>query len=268
MKKKILFLACVVCLSSILTAFDQIKITGSTTVYPISDKCARVFEDEHPGVEIDIAPTGSSVGISSIIDGSADIGNASREAKQKEIEQAHADNVDLHGTVIALDGVAVVVHPGNDVRNLSLKQLQDIYTGKVTSWKEIGGVDKPILVISRDPSSGTYEVFNHAVLKGKELSMTAILVQGNQSVADAVAMTESAIGYIGFGFLQGHLKALSIEDVAPSNQSISCGEYALSRKLYMFTNGKPRGVIGDYIRFVLSERGQSIVRDTGFLPVN
>ncbi len=268
MYQKLFCLAILAILGSTLVAADLINITGSTTVFPITEKCAQIFEDENPGVEIELASTGSSVGISSIIDGTTDVGNASRAAKKIEIDKARSKGIDLHGTVVALDGVAVVVHPNNKVNTLSLQQLKDIYTGKITSWKEVGGADKPILVISRDPSSGTFEVFNHIVLKDEELTLTAILVQGNQSVADAVAMTESAIGYIGIGFLQSHLKALSIEKVEPSSQTISSGEYALSRKLYMYTNGKPRGHIGDFVRFVLSERGQAIVKDTGFLPVN
>ncbi len=251
----------------ILAASDKIAITGSTTVFPIAEKCAEAFESEHPEVEFEIASTGSSVGISSIIDGSADIGNASRPAKQKEIDAARKSHIELFETPIAMDGVAVVVHPENPVTNISLQQLQDIYTGKITSWKALGGEDAPILIISRDPSSGTFEVFNTIVLRKKELSPTAILVQGNQSVADAVAMTRYAIGYIGFGFLQNDLKAVSIEDIEPTDETILSGHYAISRKLFMYTDGKPEKTVGEFIRFILSPKGQQIVRETGFLPV-
>jgi len=262
-----LALAAALCLGHLgaASAAGKVTITGSTTVLPIAQKAAEVFMKKNPDVEISVAGTGSGDGIKAIIDGTADIGNASRDMKDKEVELAKSKGVSPVRHTVALDCIVPVVHPSNPVGDLTLDQLKDIYTGKIKNWKEVGGTDKVIVVISRDSSSGTFEVWNHKVLDKKRVRPDAQLQASNGAVAQAVAGNKYAIGYVGIGYVNQNLKGVKVGGVQASAETAKNGQYPIARELYMFTKGQPGGPVKAFIDFVKSAEGQQIAEAEGFV---
>ena len=249
-------------------AGESIAITGSTTVLPIAQKAAEVFMQRHPGSNISVAGTGSGDGIKSVIDSTADIGDASRNMKKKEIALAKSKGVTPVRHTVAMDCIVPVVNPANPVKDLSLAQLKDIYTGKIRSWKQVGGWDKVIVVISRDSSSGTFEVWNHKVLgKGVRVRPDAQMQTSNGAVAQAVAGNKYAIGYVGLGYLNPKLKGLTVGGVAASPKTAMNHTYPIARGLYMFTGSHPKPETLRFLDFVMGPEGQKIVQQEGFVPV-
>ncbi|HPE45383.1 MAG TPA: PstS family phosphate ABC transporter substrate-binding protein, partial [Deltaproteobacteria bacterium] len=184
-----------------LAAGKDITIKGSTTVLPVAQIAAEEFMDRNPGITISVQGGGSGVGIASLLDKTTDIADSSRKIKKEEIAKAQAAGVNPHEIVIALDGIAVVVHPANKVSALTKAQIKDIYTGKVSNWKEIGGPDAKIVTVSRDTSSGTYEAFETLAINKEKVRPDALTTASNQAVAQTVAQTPGAIGYVGHGYL-------------------------------------------------------------------
>jgi phosphate transport system substrate-binding protein len=248
-------------------AADKVSITGSTTVLPIAQKAAEDFMKKHPGVDITVAGTGSGDGIKAIIDGTADIGDSSREMKDKEKALAKEKGVTAKEFMVALDCIVPVVNPANPVKDLTLAQLKEIYAGKVKKWKEVGGEDKPVVVVSRDSSSGTFEVWNELVLKGERVRPDAQLQASNGAVAQAVASNKYAVGYVGIGYLNKNLKALTVGGIPASAATAKDKTYPVARGLYMYTNGEPQGQVKAFLDFVLSAEGQKIAQAEGFVPV-
>ena len=248
-------------------AENQITITGSTTVLPIAQKAAEDFMQKHPDIQISVAGTGSGDGIKAIIDGTADIGDASRDMKDKEVKLAESKGVTPVKHVVALDCIVPVVHPVNSVQELTLEQLKEIYTGKVSNWSEVGGEDKPVVVISRDSSSGTFEVWNEKVLDKERVRPDAQLQASNGAVAQAVAGNKYAIGYVGIGYLNPNLKAVSVNGIMADAATAMDGSYPVARQLFMFTPGEPQGSVKMFIDFVKSPEGQKIAEEEGFVPV-
>ncbi len=246
-------------------AAEKITMTGSTTVLPIAQKAAEVYMKKNPGVAISVAGTGSGDGIKSIIDGTAHIGDASRDMKAKEIKLAKSKGVSPVRHTIALDCIVPVVHPSNPIKDISLAKLKDIYTGRIKNWKEVGGKDKVIVVISRDSSSGTFEVWNHKVLKKMRVRPDAQLQASNGAVAQAVAGNKYAIGYVGIGYLNARLKALTVDGVAASAKTAMDKSYPVARALFMFTRGEPTGEIKKFLDFIKSPAGQDLVEKEGFV---
>jgi len=244
-----------------------ITIKGSTTVLPIAQATAEVFMDRHPEVNISVQGGGSGFGIASLIDGSTDIADASRPMKEKEIIKARSKGVYPHEIIVAKDGIAIIVHPSNPVDNLTSDQILDIYSGKISDWSSLGGKNMKIVVVSRDTSSGTYEAFEELALKGERVRPDALTTASNQQVAMTVANTPGAIGYIGLGYLSSRLKAVKVNGIPCTADTVISGKYPLSRPLFMYTNGKPKGIIKDYIGFVLSEEGQRLVREQGYVGI-
>ncbi len=255
-------------LAAPVLAAGKITITGSTTVLPIAQKAAEDFMKKYPEVAISVAGTGSGDGVKAIIDGTADVGNSSREMKDKELEQAKAKGVIPKKYTVAMDCIVPVVHPANKVGALGIEQLKGIYEGKVKSWKELGGDDKPVVVVSRDSSSGTFEVWNEKVLHGARVRPDAQLQASNGAVAQAVSGNKYAIGYVGIGYLNPKLKGLKVEGVEASPETAKSGEFPIARGLYMFTKGEPQGDTKRFLDFVLSAEGQKIVKEEGFVPIN
>ena len=249
------------------SATTKITITGSTTVLPIAQKCAEVYMQKNPSVAISVAGTGSGDGIKAIIDGTADIGDASRDMKKKEVKLAKSKGVNPKKFTVALDCIVPVVHPTNKISNLSLDQLKDIYTGKISNWKAVGGADKPIVIISRDSSSGTFEVWHKRVLKKKRVRPDAQLQASNGAVAQAVAGNKYALGYVGIGYLNPKLKGLTVNGVTASAKTAMDKSYPIARGLYMFTKGEPKGEVKKFIDFVMGAEGQALAKKEGFVPV-
>lgn len=249
-------------------AQDRIRITGSTTVLPIAQKAAENFMAQTPGVELTVSGTGTGEGLKTILAGHAEISNASRDLKGKEKELAEKANLTLVKHTVALDCIAVVVNPQNPVNNLTLEQIGDIYTGKIKNWKEVGGVDKPIVAINRDASSGTFELWLEKVQLGKRAHPGVQVQPSNGGIAQAVASNRLAIGYVGFGYLNKDLKAVTVNGQAPTAAGAKDGSYPLARELYMFTVGEPGGRIKDFLAYLLGPDGQRLVEKEGFVAIN
>ena len=263
-----LVLSMVLCFNISGLAFaESLVIKGSTTVLPVAQKAAEVYVKMHPDVNVSISGGGSGNGIKALIDGSTDIANASRFIKEKEINLAMKNNVFPVAHRVAIDAIVPVVHPANSIKNITLAQLRSIYRAKIRNWKELGGEDRKIVIISRDTSSGTYEVWHKKVMKKERVAPTAQLLASNGAVVQAVTNNKHAIGYVGIGYLNKNIKALDVNGVTPSITTALNGTYPVARPLFMFTNGWPKGVVSDFINYVVSPKGQETVKEEGFVPL-
>jgi phosphate transport system substrate-binding protein len=266
LRQMILIAACLMIGAGVAFA-ENIVIKGSTTVLPIAQATLEAYMKANPGANISLSGGGSGEGIKAIIDGTADIGNSSREIKKTEIELAKSKGVTPVETVVAIDAIVPIVNPRNPVQNLTLDQLSQIYQGKIMNWKEVGGEDLEIVVVSRDSSSGTFEAWGELVLKGAKVSPRAQLQASNGAIDQAVSKNKYAIGYVGLGYLEKSVKALTVNGITASEKTALSKEYPVSRFLYMYTNGEPKGETAKYIKFVLSPAGQALVKKEGFVPL-
>ena len=246
-------------------AGNELTIKGSTTVLPVAQITAEVFMDRNPDIDISVQGGGSGVGIASLLDNTTDIADSSREIIDKEIARAKEKGITPHEIVIAMDGIAVIVHPSNIISYLTKEQIKAIYTGKISNWAEIGGEDKKIVVVSRDTSSGTFEAFEKLAIDKEKVRPDALTTASNQAVVMTVASSPNAIGYAGLGYLSKKVKPLRVNKVECTRETIISGAYPLSRPLYMYTNGAPGGTTKQFIDFILSEEGQKLVEEEGFV---
>jgi phosphate transport system substrate-binding protein len=266
--KKIIFsVALIFFTGSLAVAADSIVIKGSTTVLPISQSALEAYSKVNQGIQISLSGGGSGEGIKALIDKSADIGNSSREIKKEEIALAESKGVKPVGHVVAHDALIPVVHPKNKVKGLSTDQLSQIYQGKITNWKEVGGEDLKIVVISRDSSSGTFESWDHFVMKKAKVTPRAQMLASSGAIYTAVSKNRYAIGYLGMGYVKKDVKALEVDGVAATPESALTKQYPFSRELYMYTNGEPTGETAKFIAFLKSPEGQKIVAKEGFVPL-
>ncbi len=248
---------------------DTLQIDGSTTVGPIADAFAEHFQSIYTDLEITVKKTGSGDGAAALVDGRCDIATMSRFMKEKEFRAAVAKAVYPVAHVVAMDGVCVVVHPSNPIKELTTANVRDIYTGKVTNWKQLGGADMQIVPISRDTSSGTYETFHNLVMDKKEMAGQVEYVNANPQAHARVRQTPGAVGYVGIGFVDSAVRALKIDGVEPTRRTISKGIYPVARPLFMFTNGYPElgTMTHKFCTFYLTEKGQELVEAKGFVPL-
>lgn len=257
-----------ICLTASWALADSITIKGSTTVLPIAQKAAEAYMKEYPNVKITISGGGSGNGIKALIDGTTDIADSSRFIKDKEVGLAVEKGAYPVPFAVAYDCIVPVVHPSNPVKDLTLDQLHNIYAGKVKNWKEIGGPDRTIVIISRDTSSGTYEVWHDKVLKKDKVFPGALLQASNGAVVQAVSSNKNAIGYIGLGYLNESVKATTVNGIKGSEETTLSGTYPISRPLYMFTRGWPKGEVAKFINYVMHPNGgQKQVKAAGFVPL-
>jgi phosphate transport system substrate-binding protein len=244
-----------------------LTVAGSDTMVNMATAWAKVFMAENPNVQIAVKGGGSGTGITALINGQTDIANASREMKQEEKDQLAAKGGQAVETKVARDGIAVVVNSANRVADLTKDQLGAIYRGEVTNWKDVGGDDKPIVLVSRDPSSGTYEYFKEAIVgKDKNYAKSAKLLASNQAIVDEVKANADAIGYVGVGYESADVKVVALDGVKASVGTVVDGSYGLSRGLFMYTNGQPKDLAKAFIDWILSDAGQKVVTDEGFVP--
>jgi phosphate transport system substrate-binding protein len=269
MVKKLL-LASIVCVMfsvGAAVAAENVVIKGSTTVLPIAQAALEAYMKAHPGVNISLSGGGSGEGIKGLIDRTADIATSSREIKAKEVELAKSKGVDPVAHTVAIDALTPIVHPRNKVNGLTIDQLSQIYQGKIKNWKEVGGDNLQIVIVSRDSSSGTFESWGHLVLNNAKVSPRAQLQASSGAVVQAVSKNRYAIGYVGIGYLNKSVKALTVNSVPASAKTALSKEYPIARPLYMYTDGQPQGVVAGFIKFVLSPAGQKLVAGEGFVPL-
>jgi phosphate transport system substrate-binding protein len=248
---------------------DKLVLDGSTTVGPIAKAFAEAYMRANPGVNITVSESGSGNGAKSLINGTCDIADMSRFMKDTEFKAAADAGRMPVAHVIALDGLPVLVHPSNPVKGLTIQQIRDIYTGKITNWNQVGGPNRPIVITSRDTNSGTYETFETMVLAGEKITDKAEYVGSNGAVRQRVQSTPNAIGYAGLGFVDRTVKALEVNGIAPTQETVIAGSYPISRPLFMFTDGYPKlgSHLYKFVTFYLSPRGQEIVAEIGFVPI-
>lgn len=246
----------------------EISIQGSTTVLPIVQRVAEVYMSKNPDVSLSVSGGGSGVGITALLDGTTDIAMASRQMKDKEKATANKKGMKIKEVEIAMDGIAVIVHPSNSISEMTIDDIKSIYMeGGVSNWSKFGGEDKDIVVVSRDTASGTFEVFEKKVLGGEKVRADALLQASNVAVKNAVAGSEGAIGYMGIGYLGDEVKALLVNGVEPTEANVLSGEYPIARKLYLYIRGDASDDINTFVNFVLSDDGQRIVREVGYIPL-
>jgi phosphate transport system substrate-binding protein len=270
MKSKWLVLgaAIAVCLMSRVAAAGSIQMDGSTTVLPIAQKVVEAYMKEHPQVNISISGGGSGNGIKSLIDGTTNIANSSRFMKDEEVKLAFEKGVYPVPFAIAYDCIVPVVHPDNPVADISMAQLKSIYMGEIKNWKQVGGLDKEIVVVSRDTSSGTYEVWEEKVMKKERVYAGALLQASSGAVAQTVSKNKYAIGYLGIGYIDKSVKALTVSGIPGNEETALSGKFPVSRALFMFTRGWPTGDIVSFINYVLNpQKGQKFIREAGFVPL-
>jgi phosphate transport system substrate-binding protein len=266
-KKTVFAIIAFALMSGVTFAGSSIVIKGSTTVLPIAQGTLEAFMKKHPEVQISLSGGGSGEGMKALIDKTTDIATSSREIKKEEVELAKTKGINPVANVVANDAIVPVVHPKNKVKNLSIDQLSQIYQGKITNWKEVGGDDLKIVVISRDSSSGTFESWDHFVMKKAKVAPQAQMLASSGAVVTAVAKNRYAIAYVGIGYVNKSVKPLQVNGITASIATAISKEYPLSRELYMYTDGDATGEVAKYIAFVKSAEGQKIVVKEGFVPL-
>ncbi len=258
---------------------NSIQIKGSDTMVNLGQAWAEKFMEVNTQDFIAVTGGGSGTGISSLISGTCDIAMSSRDVKAKEINLAKQKGINPTEIKAALDGLAVVVNPNNSVNKLTIEQLAQIFIGKITNWKELGGNNAKIVILSREVNSGTHVYFKEHVLKRgdpnskEEFAPSALLLSSSQAIADEIAQNTGAIGYYGMGYVSHKQKPVMVakdeksEYEAPTIENVISGKYPISRPLYLYTNGEPQGLVKKFIDFCLSKEGQEIVLRTDFVPV-
>ena len=254
------------------TSADRITVKGSDTMVILAQKWAEVYMKENPSTSIQVTGGGSGVGISALINGATDIANASRKMKNTEKEKLKARYNTLGVEVAcAKDGITVYLHPSNKVKELSIKQLSEIFKGTIKNWKEVGGADAEIRLYGRENSSGTYVFFQENVVKGDYASNCQTL-PGTAAVVNAVKKDPNAIGYGGAAYAEGiEICKVKKDDNSPayeaSAETIKNNQYPITRFLYMYLKNKPTGTMKSYIDWILSPEGQKLVVEMGYFPV-
>jgi phosphate transport system substrate-binding protein len=269
-QKSVVYLAVIILFAITTSAVfaAAISVKGSTTVLPIAQKVAEAFMKENPDIRISISGGGSGNGIKWLIDGTCDIADSSRFIKKKEVELAIGRGVYPVPFCIAYDCIVPIVHSGSHLDNISIEQLKAIYRGRIKNWKQLGGPNKKIVVVSRDTSSGTYEVWQDKVMQKNRVYPGALLQASNGAIVQTVAKNKYAIGYIGLGYLNDSVKALSVNGVVGSAETTLDNTFPISRPLFMFTPGWPNEESSRFINFILNPaKGQKLVKEAGFVPL-
>lgn len=250
------------------SAFAQEKITiqGSDTLLKMAALEAAAFMEKRPGKIIQVTGGGSGTGIAAIINGAVDIANASRPMKPREQKMASARGYEVFETPVALDGIAIFANRANPVRSLTLAQARGIFTGRINNWRQVGGLDTPITRYSRENNSGTYLYFKEQALAKENFAPDCQNLPGTASVVNAVSRDHRAIGFGGLPYGEG-VKILELEGITPSPETIASGRYPISRRLYQYTLGRPRGLAREFILFELTAEGQALAARAGYVPL-
>ncbi|WP_047450121.1 PstS family phosphate ABC transporter substrate-binding protein [Alistipes sp. ZOR0009] len=271
MKKSLFVLAGVLLISQV--SFGQkISAKGSDTVLPLAQKEAELYMNTTKGTNVSVTGGGSGVGIAALMDGSTDIAMSSRALKMDEKMKFKSAGKDYTETLIGWDALAVIVNPSNKVAKLTRQQLEDIFTGKITNWKDVGGANLKIVVYSRESSSGTYEFFKEHVMSKKNFANNVLSMPATGAIIQSVSQTKGAIGYVGLAYLERKVKAVAVafddnKFVTPSFANAHNGTYPIVRPLYFFNLKQADAKVAPFIKFIKSGKGQAVVKEVGYIPI-
>ena len=248
---------------------DTLVIKGSDTLgAKLVPQLAEEFKAQHAGTTFNIAAEGSTTGIAAIIDGTAQIGMASRPTKPEEVAAAKAKGVNFKETTVAYDGIAVIVNSANPVKSLTKKQVEQIFTGDVTDWSAVGGSGGKISIYTRNTSSGTYSEFKELAMKKRDYAPDSQKMAGNEQIAQEVSKNSNGVGYVGLAYTKASgIKVVAIDGATPSKESVLGKAYPYARPTFYYTNGEPNGLAKQFVDFTVSDAGQKIVEQVGFVPI-
>ncbi len=251
-----------------------LQIKGSDTMVNLCQAWAEAFMARHPQVTVAITGGGSGTGIAALISGTCDLVSSSRQMTDKEKTQIIARGRTWREWTVALDGLAVVVHPSNPVKQLTVSQLADLFTGRVRNWKEMGGANRAVVLLSREVNSGTHVYFKEHVLgAGQEFAPEALLMPSSQAIADEAAANPDAVGYYGMGYLNPKNRTVAVARTAadayvvPSEANVRSGAYPIARPLFFYSLNEPQGLVKTFLDFAQSPEGQAIVQKMDFVPI-
>jgi phosphate transport system substrate-binding protein len=255
--------------SSLAAPGDTLIIKGSDTLgAKLVPQLAEEFKAQHPGTTFDIAAEGSTTGISGVIDGTAQIGMASRPAKPEEIAAAKTKGVNLKPTIVAYDGIAVIVNSANPVKSLTKRQVEQIFTGDIADWSAVGGTAGAISIYTRNTSSGTYSEFKELAMKKRDYAPSSQKLAGNEQIASEVGKNPNGVGYVGLAYITASgIKVVPIDGATPSKESVLAKTYPYARPTFYYTNGDPTGLPKEFVDFTIAPAGQKIVAQVGFVPI-
>ena len=248
---------------------ETLVIKGSDTLgAKLVPQLSEEFKAQHPDTTFNIAAEGSTTGIAAIIDGTAQVGMASRPVKPEEVAAAKAKGVTFKETIVAYDGIAVIVNSANQVKSLTKKQVEQIFTGDITDWSAVGGSSGKISVYTRNTSSGTYSEFKELAMKKRDYAPDSQKLAGNEQIASEVAKNPNGVGYVGLAYTKASgIKVVAIDGAMPSKESVLGKTYPYARPTFYYTNGEAKGVAKQFIDFTVSDAGQKIVEQVGFVPI-
>ncbi|EIP97054.1 phosphate binding protein [Opitutaceae bacterium TAV1] len=271
MKKSITLLTAALALvaGAASASAQKLVIKGSDTLgAKLVPMLAEEYKAEHPGISFEIAAEGSTTGISAIIDGTAQIGMSSRRAKATEITGASAKGVTLKPTIVAYDGIALIVNANNSVTGLNKRQVEQIFTGDVTDWSAVGGTPGAISVYTRNTSSGTYSDWKELAMKKRDYAASSQKMAGNEQIVSEVARNANGIGYVGLAYINAPgIKVVAIEGHIPGKEEVQSKKYPYARPTFYYTNGEPTGEAAKFLEFTLSDKGQQIAEKIGFVSI-
>jgi len=267
MKKTILISVALLAVAS--AQAQKLVIKGSDTLgAKLVPMLAEDYKASHPGTTFEIAAEGSTTGIAAITDGTAQIGMSSRRAKPTEMSAATAKGVTMKPTVVAFDGIGVIVSAKNPLSALTKRQVEQIFAGDITDWSQVGGTAGPISIYTRNTSSGTYSDFKDLAMKKRDYASSSQKMAGNEQIAAEVAKNANGIGYVGLAYLTDPgIKTVAVDGSLPTEESVIAKQYPYARPTFYYTNGEPSGEAAKFVEFTLSDEGQKIVRKVGFVPV-
>ena len=267
--KKLLLLLTILSAGAFLARADTLVIKGSDTLgAKLVPPLAEESKATHPGTSFDIAAEGSTTGFAALIDKTAAIGMASRPAKPEEISAATSRGVNLKSTTVAYDGIAVIVNSASPLKGLTRRQVEQIFTGEVTDWSAVGGAPGKISIYTRNTSSGTYAEFKELAMKKRDYAKDSQKLAGNEQIAAEVAKNANGVGYVGLAYTKASgIKVVPIDGATPCKESVLAKQYPYARPTFFYTDGEPSGVAKEFVNFTVSEGGQKIVDQVGFVPI-
>src|SRR5678815_1309975 len=248
---------------------ERLVIKGYDTLgAKLVPQLAEQFKAQNPGTTFDIAAEGSTTGIAAITDGTAQIGMSSRRAKPAEIGAASGKGVNMRPTIVAYDGLGVIVNASNPIKGLTKKQVEQIFTGEVTDWSAVGGGSGKISIYTRNTSSGTYSDWKELAMKKRDYAPSAQKMAGHEQIAAEVGKNPNGVGYVGLAYMKASgIKLVTIDGIAPTQQAVIAKHWPYARPTFYYTNGEPSGVAREFVQFTISPAGQKIVDRVGFVPI-